>query len=74
MHMTAPLNSYKHWDKPTNFHPLPVVPLKWLRRHICSACGDVIVSRFPSLSFVRQQNLTHTLLSQGSKHMEMRFD
>lgn len=58
MHMTAPLKCYKHSNKPTNFNPLPVLLLKWLCRHICSACGDIVVAWSPSLSFVQQQHQT----------------
>lgn len=61
--MTAPLKSHKHSNKPTNFHPLPVLPLKWLCTHICSACGDIVVAGSPSLYFVQWQHsfvCTHT--------------
>lgn len=40
--MTVSLKSHKHSNKPTNFHPLPVLSLKWLWTHICSACGDIV--------------------------------
>lgn len=83
MHMTAPLKRYKHSNKPTNFHPLPVLPLKWLCRHICSACGDIVVAGSPSLSFVEQQYLatctrTHTCTGmkafKHTKTHENQFD
>lgn len=51
--MTAPLKCYKHSNRPTNFHLLPVAPLKWLSRHICFACGDIIAAVSPFLSVVQ---------------------
>lgn len=78
MHMTAPLKCYKHSNKATNFHPLPVLSLKWLCRHICSACGDIVVAGFPSLSFVQLQYLamcTHSVhIFEHTKAHEKLFD